>query len=100
MEQALPPWPNGARIAVLLTVMYESWPEGKGPPYGPMASSLKEGTLDLARAQYEIGVGTQLDLLQAQDAVQTSLVALAQAHFDVAAADLALRHAAGTFPPK
>jgi peptidoglycan/xylan/chitin deacetylase (PgdA/CDA1 family) len=47
MKQAPRPWPNGARIAVLLTVMYESWPEGKGPPYGPMASSLKEGTLDL-----------------------------------------------------
>jgi len=47
MEQALPAWPNGARIAVMLTVMYESWPEGKGPPYGPMASNLREGTLDL-----------------------------------------------------
>lgn len=40
-------WPNGARIAVMATVMYEAWPEGKGPPYGPMASSLREGTLDL-----------------------------------------------------
>jgi peptidoglycan/xylan/chitin deacetylase (PgdA/CDA1 family) len=40
-------WPHGARIAVMLTVMYEAWPEGKGPPYGPMASNLREGTLDL-----------------------------------------------------
>lgn len=40
-------WPSGARVAVMLTVMFESWPEGKGPPYGPMASSLREGTLDL-----------------------------------------------------
>jgi peptidoglycan/xylan/chitin deacetylase (PgdA/CDA1 family) len=47
MEPKLPPWPKGAKIAVLLTVMFESWPEGKGPPYGPMASSLREGTLDL-----------------------------------------------------
>jgi len=47
VEATLPPWPNGAKIAVMLTVMYESWPEGKGPPYGPMASALKEGTLDL-----------------------------------------------------
>jgi allantoinase len=31
----------------MVTVMFESWPEGKGPPYGPMASNLKEGTLDL-----------------------------------------------------
>jgi len=27
-------------------------------------------------------------------------IALVQAHFDVASADLALRYAAGTFPPK
>lgn len=40
-------WPNGARLAVMITVMFESWPEGKGPPYGPMASGLKEGTVDL-----------------------------------------------------
>lgn len=40
-------WPKGARIAVMVTVMYEAWPEGKGPPYGPMASALREGTLDL-----------------------------------------------------
>ena len=40
-------WPNGARVAVMATVMYEAWPEGKGPPYGPMASALREGTLDL-----------------------------------------------------
>jgi peptidoglycan/xylan/chitin deacetylase (PgdA/CDA1 family) len=40
-------WPHGARIAVMLTVMYEAWPDGKGPPYGPMASNLREGTLDL-----------------------------------------------------
>jgi allantoinase len=40
-------WRGGARIAVLITVMFESWPEGKGPPYGPMASALREGTLDL-----------------------------------------------------
>ncbi|MCX7151571.1 MAG: polysaccharide deacetylase family protein, partial [Proteobacteria bacterium] len=40
-------WPDGARIAVMVTVMFEAWPEGKGPPYGPMASGLREGTLDL-----------------------------------------------------
>jgi peptidoglycan/xylan/chitin deacetylase (PgdA/CDA1 family) len=40
-------WPGKARVAVMVTVMFESWPEGKGPPYGPMASGLREGTLDL-----------------------------------------------------
>jgi outer membrane protein len=62
--------------------------------------ALSREALELARVQYESGVGTQLDLLQAQDAVVTATVGLAQAHFDVAAADLSLRHAAGTFPPK
>jgi multidrug efflux system outer membrane protein len=62
--------------------------------------ALSREALELARVQYESGVGTQLDLLQAQDAVVGAMVGLAQAHFDVAAADLALRHAAGTFPPK
>lgn len=62
--------------------------------------ALSGKALDMARVLYETGVGTQLDLLQAQDAVVTSRVQLAQAHFDVASADLALRHAAGTFPPK
>jgi outer membrane protein TolC len=62
--------------------------------------ALARETLELARVQYESGTGTQLDLLQAQDAVVGAHLGLAQAHFDVAAADLALRHAAGTFPPK
>jgi len=62
--------------------------------------TLSRKALDLARAQYEVGVGTELDLLQAQDAVDAAQVALARAHFDVAAADLALRHAAGTFPSR
>ena len=40
-------WPDCARLAGMATVMCEALPEGKGPPYGPMASSLREGTLDL-----------------------------------------------------
>jgi outer membrane protein len=61
--------------------------------------ALSRETFDLVRVQYEAGIGTQLDLLQAQDAMVSAHLGLAQAHFDVAAADLALRHAAGTFPP-
>jgi peptidoglycan/xylan/chitin deacetylase (PgdA/CDA1 family) len=41
-----PHWPNGARLAVLPTVMFESWSEGKAPPYSPMTTSLKPGTID------------------------------------------------------
>ena len=39
-------WPNGAKIAVMVTVMFECWPEGKAPPYSPMASALREGVVD------------------------------------------------------
>lgn len=40
-------WPNNARLAVLVTVMFESWSEGKAPPYSPMTTALKPGTTDL-----------------------------------------------------
>jgi peptidoglycan/xylan/chitin deacetylase (PgdA/CDA1 family) len=39
-------WANGAKMAVLVTVMFETWSEGKAPGYSPMTSSLKEGTVD------------------------------------------------------
>lgn len=40
-------WPNEARMAVMVTVMFETWPAGKAPPYSPMASPLREGVTDL-----------------------------------------------------
>jgi outer membrane protein TolC len=55
-------------------------------------------TLDLVRTQYEAGQSAQLDLLQAQDGLVAAKEALAQAHFEVAVADLTLRRAAGSFP--
>jgi outer membrane protein TolC len=55
-------------------------------------------TLELVRRQYEAGNSAQLDLLQAQDGLVAAKETLAQAHFEVAVADLALRRAAGTFP--
>ncbi len=61
---------------------------------------LAKETLELVRVQYEAGTVTQVDLLQAQDTLVAAQEALAQAHFDVAAADLMLRRAAGTFPPR
>lgn len=39
-------WPNDAKIAVLVTVMFETWSEGKAPPYSPMTTSLRPGTVD------------------------------------------------------
>jgi len=62
--------------------------------------ALAEETLELVRVQYEAGSVTQVDLLQAQDALVASREALAQARYDLAAADLSLRRTAGTFPPK
>ena len=61
---------------------------------------LARETLELVRTQYEAGTVTQVDLLQAQDALVAVQEALAQAHFDVAIADLTLRRTAGTFPGK
>jgi outer membrane protein TolC len=55
-------------------------------------------TLELVRRQYEAGNSAQLDLLQAQDGLVAAQETLAQAHFEVAVADLTLRRAAGTFP--
>jgi multidrug efflux system outer membrane protein len=55
-------------------------------------------TLELVRTQYEAGHSAQIDLLQAQDGLVAAQEALAQAHFEVAVADLTLRRAAGTFP--
>jgi peptidoglycan/xylan/chitin deacetylase (PgdA/CDA1 family) len=41
-------WPNGSRIAVAVTAMLESWPEGKAPTYTVSTSTLNPGTVDLA----------------------------------------------------
>ena len=43
----MPELPNNARIAILPTVMLESWSEGKSPAYSPMTTPLKEGQVDL-----------------------------------------------------
>jgi outer membrane protein TolC len=61
---------------------------------------LAQETLDLVRVQYEAGSVTQVDLLQAQDSLVSVRQSLAQAHYDVSIADLALRRTVGTFPPK
>jgi len=70
----------------------------KGVASAERSVQLATETLRLVRAQYEAGTAKQLDVLQAQDVLVGSEVALAQAHFDVALADLQLRRAAGEFP--
>lgn len=41
-------WPNGKRIAVSVTVMFEAWSEDAAPSYSVQATSLKKGTVDHA----------------------------------------------------
>jgi peptidoglycan/xylan/chitin deacetylase (PgdA/CDA1 family) len=41
-------WPNGKKVAVTVTVMYETWSEGVAPNYSVQASHLKPGTPDRA----------------------------------------------------
>jgi outer membrane protein TolC len=61
---------------------------------------LSKETLNLVRAQHDAGTATQLDLLQAQDALFTAEANVAQARFDLSLGQLQLERNAGTFPPK
>ena len=47
MNKVISQWPNDKKLAVLITVMFEIWSDGKAPPYSPMTTSLKPGTIDL-----------------------------------------------------
>jgi peptidoglycan-N-acetylglucosamine deacetylase len=51
MEQTMtssPSWPNGKKVAVSVTVMFETWAEGKAPNYSVQTTHLKPGTVDHA----------------------------------------------------
>ncbi|MPZ57106.1 MAG: polysaccharide deacetylase family protein [Rhizobiales bacterium] len=43
-----PTWPNGKKLAVSVTVMFETWSEGHAPNYSVQTTHLKSGTLDHA----------------------------------------------------
>jgi allantoinase len=63
-------WPDGKRIAVGVTVMLETWSEGKAPPYSVQASPPKAGVIDLAGIAWgsyggKIGVYRLINLLKA-----------------------------------
>ena len=45
-------WPGNARMVVLLTFLMENWSEGVAPPYSPMTSPPKPGTIDRAGVQW------------------------------------------------
>ena len=41
-------WPNGKKIAVSVTVMFETWADDKSPNYSVQTTHLKSGTIDYA----------------------------------------------------
>jgi peptidoglycan/xylan/chitin deacetylase (PgdA/CDA1 family) len=41
-------WPNGARIAVVVTCLMENWSGDKGPPFSVQTTALRPGTHDRA----------------------------------------------------
>ena len=47
MHKVISHWPGNHKMAVMVTVMFEVWSEGKAPPYSPMTTALKSGTPDL-----------------------------------------------------
>jgi len=47
VEKSISNWPDGRKLTVMVTIMFEVWSEGKAPPYSPMTTSLKSGTPDL-----------------------------------------------------
>ena len=41
-------WPNGKKVAVSITVMFETWPDDSAPSYSVQTTHLKKGTVDHA----------------------------------------------------
>ena len=70
----------------------------QGVQAAQQAVALSTESLELIRTQYTAGTATQLDLLQAQDALITAEVSLAQSRFDLQLSDLNAQRIAGTFP--
>ena len=69
-------WPNGARMAVVVTCLLETWTEGKWPPFSVQTTSLKPGTPDHAAAMWgtygvQAGVWRLLKILDANQVPAT-----------------------------
>lgn len=71
-------WPNGAKVAVLVTVAYELWSEGHWPVYAPMATSWPipkdlrdEHSISWSRYGAKAGVWRLLDVLGEHDVPAT-----------------------------
>lgn len=99
-KPTLKAWPNGARIAVMVTVLYEAWSDGEVPTHSPMvlASPLRPGTPDLqgvSWAEYggKTGVWRILDIL-ARWGIQATFCTSARA-VECYPASIEAIHAAG-----
>jgi len=46
MENHFGSWPNGKKVAIAITVMFEVWPDGKGPVNLVQRTQVKPGTID------------------------------------------------------
>lgn len=45
-------WPDGHRVAVVVSVLLETWSEGKSPTYFPRTTPLRQGLVDIAGVQW------------------------------------------------
>jgi peptidoglycan/xylan/chitin deacetylase (PgdA/CDA1 family) len=45
-------WPNDKRIAIIVSVLFESWSEGKHPAYFPRTTPLKPGVPDVSASRW------------------------------------------------
>src|SRR5437868_7467804 len=75
-------WPQGARIAVVVTCLMENWSGDNGPPFSVQTTSLKPGTHDRAAMTWgrygsRYGVWRLLRILN-QHGVPATFVANAQ----------------------
>ena len=45
-------WPGGHRVAVAITILFETWSDGKSPSYSVQTTNLKPGAIDHAGASW------------------------------------------------
>jgi peptidoglycan/xylan/chitin deacetylase (PgdA/CDA1 family) len=45
-------WPGGKRVAVLVSILFEVWSDGKSPSYFPRTTPLRPGTVDHGAIQW------------------------------------------------
>ena len=59
MTEPAPTWPAGQRVAVAVTILFETWSDGKSPSYSVQTTNLKPGAVDHAGASWASYGGRQ-----------------------------------------